>query len=1045
VRIPNDASSSKYIRPGSSVSIPRWRISSLTKNPKIGSRLNILVETTFDLEQCYCVAISKGKIVKNVAIDMINNEGILSFIPDFTYAPTTRFVFFYYEENQNIKSIDYSISFEDSIPNYLDLELSSTNVKPGTSLKLNIESARGSKVSLMAMDQRILLLQTGNDLENTDVTNSLSPYNRRLRINSYYRSNEYRFELSNLFLMEFKLLSERRSEETPEESSTETPEDSSTETPQEFSGEIPEESSSEIPEDSSSETPEDSSSETPEESSGETPEDSSGNGGSERAASPRVRRDFNETFLWDTVVVSEAKRDAESSSRRFQGETELEFVPPDTITSYVISGVSMHRRFGLGLPIAKPELTVFMPFFILLNLPHHIKRGEILEQDIFIFNYLTKGQCVVVTVKRDDAAFAVENPEFDGWEVESDMYWQQIRSEPNVPVKLRLVIRPVVLGYINLVVEAVGYWAGDKVLKTLNVVPEGILNSITKSVLIMKEQSTSTMNLEASLTCALPTSAVEDTTSTAAFVVGDLMGDALNNLERLIRQSYGCGEQNMINFVPNIMALIYLDATEQLTERIRSNAIRYAEDGYQRQLRYRRFESGSFSGFGNGDRSGSTWLTAYVVKSFLEAKDYITIDSIVITQAFTFLVSKQNGDGSFREDGRVFNKNLQGGSSGKLTMTAYISIILSENIAKYPSYISARKRSLNYIKNYINDNIDTMDAYSLAICSYALLLEGEDSHEISYQKLLTKKTETGDHLYWTESSTIPENDKPWWWYQQPRSNDIEMTAYALLLIQRIDIAKAVKIAAYLTSQKNSYGGYGSSQDTVVALGALAEFAARVKGEAASMNLQLTPDRGSEFNVEKDPDDKLNRQSFTLDKFARKLDVFTLEGSRGVALTPEDSSVETPTDSSVETTEDSSVETPEDSSVETPTDSSVETPEDNSLETPEDSSLETPEDSSVETPEGSQGEQPTPEETLETPEEFRSITPQSSEESTADIPEEGSVETTAEEFPEDNASETESATNKSGPYYYYFSNITNSVINIFQNQVAFSESTNPASI
>ncbi|CRK89499.1 CLUMA_CG003234, isoform A [Clunio marinus] len=31
VRIPNDASSSKYIRPGSSVSIPRWRISSLTK------------------------------------------------------------------------------------------------------------------------------------------------------------------------------------------------------------------------------------------------------------------------------------------------------------------------------------------------------------------------------------------------------------------------------------------------------------------------------------------------------------------------------------------------------------------------------------------------------------------------------------------------------------------------------------------------------------------------------------------------------------------------------------------------------------------------------------------------------------------------------------------------------------------------------------------------------------------------------------------------------------------------------------------------------
>jgi len=49
------------------------------------------------------------------------------------------------------------------------------------------------------------------------------------------------------------------------------------------------------------------------------------------------------------------------------------------------------------------------------------------------------------------------------------------------------------------------------------------------------------------------------------------------------------------------------------------------EAGYQRELSYRH-DDGSFSAFGSADSSGSTWLTAFVVRAFIAAKAHIFIE-----------------------------------------------------------------------------------------------------------------------------------------------------------------------------------------------------------------------------------------------------------------------------------------------------------------------------------------------------------------------------------------------------------------------------------
>lgn len=41
------------------------------------------------------------------------------------------------------------------------------------------------------------------------------------------------------------------------------------------------------------------------------------------------------------------------------------------------------------------------------------------------------------------------------------------------------------------------------------------------------------------------------------------MGPSISGLDSLVQMPYGCGEQNMINFAPNVYVLHYLEASSQ--------------------------------------------------------------------------------------------------------------------------------------------------------------------------------------------------------------------------------------------------------------------------------------------------------------------------------------------------------------------------------------------------------------------------------------------------------------------------------------------------
>uniref|UniRef100_A0A3B4ZQS6 Alpha-macroglobulin receptor-binding domain-containing protein n=1 Tax=Stegastes partitus TaxID=144197 RepID=A0A3B4ZQS6_9TELE len=315
--------------------------------------------------------------------------------------------------------------------------------------------------------------------------------------------------------------------------------------------------------------------------------------------------------------------------------------------------------------------------------------------------------------------------------------------------------------------------------------------------------------------------------------VGDILGRALKNLDGLLRMPYGCGEQNMALLAPNIYILQYLKNTEQLTPAIKEKAFNFLSSGYQRQLNYKH-QDGAFSTFGAG--TGNTWLTAFVLRSFAKAKSFIYIDPKKIKESRTWLEAKQRENGCFQQSGKLFNNRMKGGVSDEVTLTAYITAAFLEmNVsAKNPVV----KQSLSCLKESVSDFSNT---YTTALMAYVFSLAGDmETRALLLNHLDTVAIKRG------ESSS-----------SETASLSVEITSYVLMAklsaSPSIDeLGYASSIVRWLTRQQNYYGGFSSTQDTVVALQALALYATLVYSPQGSSTVKVqAPSEQLTFNVNQD--------------------------------------------------------------------------------------------------------------------------------------------------------------------------------------------------
>merc|ERR1711997_1324586 len=98
------------------------------------------------------------------------------------------------------------------------------------------------------------------------------------------------------------------------------------------------------------------------------------------------------------------------------------------------------------------------------------------------------------------------------------------------------------------------------------------------------------------------------------------------------------------------------------------------------------------------------------------------------------------------------------------------------------------------------------------------------------------------------------------------SQDIEIGAYNVLTLIKLDrLSDALKIIKWMGTQRNTNGGFKSTQDTMIALQALAEYSLKITGEENDLIVKM--DAGSEsfnFDVTEDNELLLQKQKLAFD-------------------------------------------------------------------------------------------------------------------------------------------------------------------------------------
>ncbi|XP_062546484.1 thioester-containing protein 1 allele R1-like [Armigeres subalbatus] len=549
------------------------------------------------------------------------------------------------------------------------------------------------------------------------------------------------------------------------------------------------------------------------------------------------RKEFPESWLWlDQQEVGS------------NGKLHLTDTVPDSITSWEITAFSLNPQHGLGVLDEPVSLTVSKPFFIMLNVPNSIKKSETAIVKVTVFNELDETSYVGVTLKNSRQEF-----EFVDNRGRKDVSYQiqNVVLSPNSASTVLFKIKSKKMGNIVLKVIAESTEASDSLEQLLRVTPESFLYTKTQSRYIQLDERRQTYNID----LAIPKHFDENTVEVHFSIQGNLLGDAADGLEEMIRLPSGSGELNILKMVPNVLVLDYMFGVGKINVFLKNQATRFLNMGYQNQLKFRH-EDGSFSTFGKEDNIGSVFSTALVAKTFQQASQFITVDKRVIEKAYDWLQQQQSFDGSFSERGEVPEFGLQRKYKEKVILTAYILIAFLENDHIAKKYKSVIDKGTKYLASKIQD---MNSKHALSLTTYALQLAQYEQGR-AFTKLIEVSNSNNEFRWWDDDAAATE-----------------ATAYGLLCYIKSGIyVDSLPILKWLISKRHLFGP-DNIETTFVELQAIAEHSKKVSPNRNNYNVSVLMGSKKLATLTIDPASSLSVQNISLPSDVKKVDVM-VEGT-----------------------------------------------------------------------------------------------------------------------------------------------------------------------
>ena len=532
------------------------------------------------------------------------------------------------------------------------------------------------------------------------------------------------------------------------------------------------------------------------------------------AEPPRLRQYFPETMLWLPDAVTNP-----------DGSLMLDVAVADSITTWRISALASSQDGRLGSATA--PLRVFQDFFIDLDLPVALTVGDEVAVPVGVFNYLPEPQSVRLELEAADWYDLLDEP----------VKTIDIAAGDIVVVYFRVRARD--FGRRPFQVTAIGSRLSDAIRKEVQVYPDGKPFNTSRSDRL-------TPGTPVQEIISFPTDTIAGTQMLMVKIYPGVLSQVVEGLDSILRMPNGCFEQTSSTTYPNVLVLDYLKSTGQASPEVQFKAEEYINLGYQRLATFE-VDGGGFSLF--GDVPADRMLTAYGLQEFADMRRVYEIDPALLERAANWLLSQQQGDGTWQNDQGLVHENTWASlGDDRLPVTAYITWSMVE--AGYQSEAGTQK-GLQYLRE---NQSKAEDAYVLALVTNALVAadlgsEGKiaPATQAVLDRLAGMASQQGDKAYWQSGVAT-------FMGSEGLTGSVETTALAALALLRADSHPDLANAAlgYLVQQKDSFGTWYSTQATVLTLKAMLE-SVRRGTETSGANVTVTLNGSQTRSVEITPE------------------------------------------------------------------------------------------------------------------------------------------------------------------------------------------------
>jgi len=324
----------------------------------------------------------------------------------------------------------------------------------------------------------------------------------------------------------------------------------------------------------------------------------------------------------------------------------------------------------------------------------------------------------------------------------------------------------------------------------------------------------------------LPDQWIKGTLKCQVQVYPSTLADLQKGLEALLREPGGCFEQSSSSNYPNVLILNYLKESESSKPEIEKRARQMLVNGYQQLTSFEcidpntRTKKEGYEWFGQTAPPHEA-LTAYGLLEFHDMAKVFDVDKAMVERTRKYLLGQRDGNGGFKRNARALDSF---GRAPEHITNAYIVWALTnagnDDVEKELKVLTAKAK-------------DSKDPYFLALVGNSLINRSKTEDGLAVLKQLTGLQKADGHLQGTSTSITGS---------QGRDLEIETTALSILAWLKANrpefnesVQKAVK---WIGQQRGGFGGFGSTQSTILALKALIEHTRANRRPANAGELKL---------------------------------------------------------------------------------------------------------------------------------------------------------------------------------------------------------------